>query len=80
VLEVIHTSPLLDKPTIYRAFGVAEVWLFEEARFVIYGLAADGYEQIDRSRLLPDLDFALLARLVAYDDQQRALEELRALL
>src|ERR1700722_8340393 len=27
VLEVIHTSPLLDKLDVYRVFGVAEVWV-----------------------------------------------------
>ena len=80
VLEVIHTNPLLDKLDVYRAFGVSEVWQFENGQFVIQGLGEHGYQPIERSRLLPELDFVLLARLAAYDDQQRALEELRALL
>jgi Uma2 family endonuclease len=80
VLEVIHTSPLLDKLSVYHAFAVPEVWLFEDGKFVVHGWTEAGYQLLERSRLLPDLDLVLLARLAAYDDQQRALEELRTLL
>src|SRR4051812_42795296 len=33
VLEVIHTSPLLNKLAVYAGFGVAEVWMFKDGRF-----------------------------------------------
>lgn len=29
VLEVVHTTPLLDKRTVYAAMGVAELWVYE---------------------------------------------------
>lgn len=80
VLEVIHTSPLLDKLHVYEGFGVPEVWLFRNAAFELYRLADGAYERIERSGFLPDLDFALIARLAVREDQHEALRELRNLL
>jgi Uma2 family endonuclease len=80
VLEVIHTSPLLDKLHVYLGFGVSEVWLFRNGAFELYRLAGDHYDRIERSDLLPELDFTLIARLAAYEEQQEALEELHRLL
>lgn len=83
VLEVIHTAPLLDKLHVYIGFGVPEVWLFRDGGFEIYRLAGDHgdhYDRVERSGFLPELDFALIARLATYDDQQDALDELSRLL
>ena len=80
VLEVIHTSPLLDKLHVYMGFGVPEVWLFRNGAFELYRLAGDHYDRVERSGFLPELDFAQIARLAAYPDQQEALDELRALM
>ncbi len=79
VLEVIHTSPLLDKLHVYIGFGVPEVWLFRDGAFELYRLAGDHYDRVERSGFLPELDFALIARLAAHEDQQAALDELRSL-
>jgi Uma2 family endonuclease len=76
VLEVIHASPLLDKLEVYRGFDVPEVWLFEEGAFAVHRLDGDGYRRVDRSALLPDLDFALIGRLGVLADQHAALREL----
>ena len=80
VLEVIHSNPLLDKLLVYVGLGVPEVWLFRNGAFELYRLAGDHYERIERSGFLPALDVALIARLVTYQDQQDALDELRRLL
>ena len=80
VLEVIHTNPLLDKLDVYRGFAVPEVWVFRNAAFELYRLVNDGYERIERSGFLPELDFALIARLAVREDQHEALRELRSLL
>jgi Uma2 family endonuclease len=80
VLEVIHASPLLDKLHVYKGFGVSEVWLFRNSAFELYRLANDAYEPIARSAFLPELDFALIARLAGREDQHEALRELRSLL
>jgi Uma2 family endonuclease len=79
VLEVIQTNPLLDKLTVYAGFPIPEVWVFRKGSFELYRLADGGYERVERSGFLPDLDFALIARLAAYPDQQDALDELRRL-
>lgn len=79
-LEIIHTSPILDKLEVYRGFGVAEVWLFEAGVFALHRLDGDAYVKLERSRYLPELDFALIARLAVMDDQHAALRELDTLL
>ena len=77
VLEVIETSPLLDKLAVYDGFGVPEVWLFENGAFEIHRRKASGeYARHTKSALLPDLDFALVAKLAKMGDQLAALESL----
>ncbi len=76
-LEVIHTSPLLDKLHVYRGLGVPELWLFEDGTFKLYRLGEAGYEPIDQSGYLPELDLSLIAELAVRDDQHQALRELR---
>jgi Uma2 family endonuclease len=78
VLEVIHTNPLLDKLYVYQGFAVPEVWLFRNGAFELYALENGEYELIQTSRFFPSIDFALIARLAQYDDQQQALRELRS--
>jgi Uma2 family endonuclease len=76
VLEMIDTNPILDKLHVYDGFQVPEVWLWKDGAFELYGRrAAGGYERIERSALLPKLDFALLARFVTREDQDVALQE-----
>ncbi|CAN5692978.1 Uma2 family endonuclease [soil metagenome] len=77
VLEVIETSPLLDKLAVYDGFGVPEVWVFEGGAFALYRRRRKGgYDKVARSTFMPQLDFELVARLAKIPDQQRALEEL----
>ena len=77
VLEVIEASPMLDKLAVYDGFGVPEVWLFERGAFTIHRRkASSGYVRAAKSALLPELDFALIAKLTAKGDQQAALEAL----
>jgi Uma2 family endonuclease len=77
VLEVIHTTPLLDKLEVYAAMGVAEVWVFREGAFAIHELerATGTYRQRPNSALLPGLDFATVARYALRDDTPQALRE-----
>jgi Uma2 family endonuclease len=76
-LEVIHTNPLLDKLHVYRGLGVPELWLFRNGAFELYRLVNAGYEPIQRSSFLPELDFELIALLAVREDQHQALSELR---
>ena len=52
---------------LYRRFGVPEVWFWHGDKLEIHALPADGsaYERVQSgSRLLPELDTALLERCV----------------
>jgi Uma2 family endonuclease len=77
VVEVVRTAPLLNKVDIYRSFGVAEVWVYRDGAFTIHVLDANGgrYERRTRSALLPELDFALVAKYVAREDTPQAVRE-----
>ena len=80
VLEVIHTSPLLNKLEVYADFGVAEVWIFKDAGFRLYALDAGTgrYHQVERSALLPLLDFAMITRYAVRLDTPQALRDFEA--
>jgi Uma2 family endonuclease len=77
VLEVIETSPLLDKLRVYEGFEVPEVWLSKGGAFQLYRFVGERYEPLERSQFLPELDFALIAELAVREDQHQALRELR---
>ena len=76
VLEVIHTNPLLNKLEVYAGFDVAEVWVFKDAAFSLYAYEGGGYVPVAASRLMPMLDFAMIARYALRIDTPRALREL----
>jgi len=80
VLEVIHSAPLLNKLAVYAGFGVAEVWVFKDGkfRFYVFDRTAGGYLEVESSVLIPDLDFAIIARYAVRDDTPRALREFEA--
>lgn len=72
-LEVIVSSPLLDKLEVYRGLGVREVWVFRQGKFTVHALRSDAYEVIPTSEISPEVDLELLARHVAMPDQHAAL-------
>jgi Uma2 family endonuclease len=77
VLEVIETTPLVDKLDVYDGFGVPEVWIFERGAFAVHRRnKSGGYVPAPKSTLLPDVDFRHIAKLAAMKDQQSALEQL----
>ena len=68
-IEVVVTSGLVDKLDIYQGLGVTEVWQWQAGRLLIYHLRSAGYELIQTSELLPDLDIGLLTRYVKPEEQ-----------
>lgn len=78
-IEVVFTSGGTSKLNRYRALGVPEVWFWEDGVFALYHLRADGYEKIDRSEVLPELDLELLSRcvLMAATSRIEAIKEFR---
>jgi Uma2 family endonuclease len=79
-IEVVLTSGIIDKLDIYRGLGVAEVWQWRDGKFVIYHLRTDGYEQMEQSELLPDLDVQRLANYVNPAEQFDAVMAYRELI
>jgi Uma2 family endonuclease len=76
VLEVIYASPILDKLHVYDGLEVPEVWLWKDGAFELHRRRSQGgYDRVDRSGLLPQLDFALVGRFVTREDQDVALRE-----
>ncbi len=76
-LEVVVTSGGIDRLAVYRGLGVQEVWIFRDGHFRLHALDGDGYRAIDRSELLPGLDFGAMAELVAIPDQHAAVKAFR---
>jgi len=60
-IEVVFTSGGASKLHRYQALGVTEVWFWEDGVFTLHHLQESGYEQVDCSLLLPNLDMKLLS-------------------
>ena len=78
--RVFTTTGGLSKLEIYRRFNVPEVWFWRRQALEIFALRYDGAacEPVSRSRLLPDLDVALLERCVVIRSWQQARRTFRA--
>ena len=76
-LEVIVSSPLLDKLEVYRGLGVREVWLFRNEAFEVMTLRHDRYEPIEQSEVFPEVDLGAIARYALLEDQHAALKAFR---
>lgn len=71
-IEVVITSGGVNKLEKYRRWGVPEVWFYQKQRVFIYHLHASKYEQVDKSKFLPELDINLLIRCLNMPDQYDA--------
>lgn len=79
-IEVVWSSPLLDKLEAYRRLGVREVWVWEAGRIIPWFLGPAGYGRGRKSRVLPDFDLMLLSKFVTRVDQHAAVKAYRAAL
>jgi len=79
-VEVDFSSGGLSKLMRYREIGVPEVWFWEDGVFSIYRLRDDGYERVQGSELLPNMDFDLLSRCVLMNSRVEAARTFRAML
>jgi len=85
-IEVIITSGGINKLEVYRRLNVKEVWFWQNASFSLYYLREEtpvefiqtcGYELVDRSITLPNLDIEMLAVYVQYPNSLTAVKEFR---
>jgi Uma2 family endonuclease len=77
-IEVVRSSPLVDKLEVYRGLGVREVWVWRDGAITIHRLRRGRYAVIPRSELLPELDLELLLGFVDREDQTAAVREYQA--
>ncbi|MEM1279921.1 MAG: Uma2 family endonuclease [Cyanobacteria bacterium P01_H01_bin.152] len=85
-IEVIVTSGSINRLELYRRLGVREVWFWQKHRLALYHQRADnptepaetaGYELIQRSEVLPNLDLALLTRCLQISNPLAAAKAFR---
>jgi Uma2 family endonuclease len=79
-IEVVWTHGGLDKLEIYRGLGVGEVWMWKDGALAVFVLDDGSYQRVERSRLLPDLDLALMTSFLDRDSQTQAVRAFRAAL
>lgn len=75
-IEVVVSSPLLDKLEVYARLGVPEVWIWHDGVIAIYSARTEGvtgYALETASRVLPTLDVPELARFVQPGENQTKL-------
>jgi Uma2 family endonuclease len=78
-IEVIVSNPLLNKLEAYRGLGVREVWIYKYKRrvFELFSLRGEHYEPIDKSEVIPELDFGRILHYLQEPDQHAALKAFR---
>ena len=76
-IEVVYTSGGVDTLEIYQRLRVGEVWIWQNNQLQIYCLDGDNYQQQQQSKLLPDLDFTLLAQYIVIKDPLEAIVQWR---
>lgn len=83
-IEVVITSGSINKLEVYRRLNVKEVWFWQSDRFSLYHLREEvpngfvqtcGYELINHSEILPNLDIELLAEYVRHPNSLTAVKE-----
>jgi len=77
VVEVVVTSGGINKLEAYKRLQISEVWFWENGRLRLYSLAEDGYAEVDRSFVLPDLDIVLFSRCINIENHLQAMREFR---
>lgn len=78
-IEVIWTHGGMNKLEIYRSLKIPEVWYWRKEKIEVHLLQEGGaYEVALRSRLLPELDLALLTSFLDHESQTQAVRAYRA--
>lgn len=63
-IEVVRSQWRVDKLEVYRGLGIREVWVLRDGLIHGHHLERGTYVVGDRSKVLPDVDLALLAQHV----------------
>jgi hypothetical protein len=77
-LEVVVSSPLLDKLEVHAGIGVREVWVWKNGAIEVFTLRRGRYDTIPTSRLFPEVDLLKIAHYAGLADQHAALRAFRS--
>jgi Uma2 family endonuclease len=73
-IEVNVTSGSPQKLEKYQRLSIREVWMWQAEKLVIYVLEGDRYQETLTSKLLPNLDIALLEECVMMPSRLEAIQ------
>ena len=73
-IEVNVTSGSPQKLEKYQRLSIREVWIWQAEKLVIYVLEGDRYQKNPTSKLLPNLDIALLEECVMMPSRLEAIQ------
>jgi Uncharacterized protein conserved in cyanobacteria len=85
-IEVVITSGGINRLEVYQRLGVREVWFWQNNRFLIYHFRSEnveqfqqtsGYELINNSEILPDINLIILAEYVQHPNPLVAAKSFR---
>jgi Uma2 family endonuclease len=76
-IEVVVSSGGINKLEAYRRLQILEVWFWENGQLSLYALSATGYEAVPQSRLLPELNIALLTDCINLPNHAQAVKTFR---
>jgi Uma2 family endonuclease len=76
-VEVVVSSGGINKLEAYKRLQIPEVWFWENGALRMCSLGADGYADVDRSFVLPDLDIVLLVRCINIENHLQAMREFK---
>ena len=76
-VEVVVTGGGINKLEAYKRLEIPEVWFWENGALRMYSLGADGYAEVDRSFVLPELDIVLLVRCINIENHLQAMREFK---
>ena len=77
VIEVVVTSGGIDKLEAYKRLQISEVWFWEKGQLSLYGLDVNGYVELSRSQVLPNLNIKILANCINLPNHIQAVREFR---
>ena len=76
-VEVEWSRGGVDELRIYQKLGVEEVWIWRKGVIEVNVLAGGTFARSERSRILPDLDLALVASMLGHDTLTQAVRAFR---
>jgi Uma2 family endonuclease len=76
-LDVVVTPGGIPRLEVYRGLGVQEVWFWRDEQLKFYASRDQGFEQVERSELVPTFDSALVGRFMLGSHEVEAVQAFR---